>query len=75
MVSYRHINPSKQHPEIIRKIDKKLAQDITNPEEIKEEDKEFVSDFDYDRTEFPVQEINFSKVEIKNNILYQCVWL
>ena len=34
----RHINPSKEHPERIRKIDKKLVKHITNPEEIIDED-------------------------------------
>ena len=38
-----HINPSKQHPESIRKIDKKLVKHITNPEGIRDEDKEFIS--------------------------------
>ena len=59
----RHINPSKEHPERIRKIDKKLVKHITNPEEIKDEDKEFISDLNYDGTEFPVQEKDFSKIE------------
>ena len=52
----RHINPSKEHPERIRKIDKKLVKHITNPEEITEEDKEFICNLDYDEIEFPVQE-------------------
>ena len=30
----RHINPSKEHPERIRNIDKKLAKHIANPEKI-----------------------------------------
>ena len=64
----RHINPSKEHPERIRKIDKKLVKHITNPEEIKEEDKEFNSALDYDRIEFSVQEKDFSKIEVKNDI-------
>ena len=59
----RHINPSKEHPERIRKIDKKLVKHITNPEEIKDEDKEFISDLNYDGTEFPAQEKDFSKIE------------
>ena len=45
----RHINPSKEHPERIRKIDKKLFKHITKPEEITEEDKEFISDLDLAR--------------------------
>ena len=63
----RHINPSKEHPERIRKIDKKLVKHITNPEEITEEDKEFISDLDYDGIEFPMQEKDFNKIEVKNN--------
>ena len=42
----RHINPPKEHPERIRKIDKKLVKHITHLEKITEEDKEFISDFD-----------------------------
>ena len=64
----RHINPSKEHPERIRKIDKKLVKHITNPEEITQKDKEFISDLDYDGIEFPVQEKDFNKIEVKNNI-------
>ena len=64
----RHINPSKEHTERIRKIDKKLVKHITNPEEIREEDKEFISNLDYDGIEFPVQEKDFSKTEVKCNI-------
>ena len=64
----RHINPSKEHPERIRKIDKKLVKHITNPEKITEEDKELISDLDYDEIEFPVREKDFSKIEKKNNI-------
>ena len=47
----RHINPSEEHPERIRKTDKKIAEKL-----------------DYDRTEFPVQEKDFNKIEIMNNI-------
>ena len=47
---------------------KKLVKHITNQEEITEEDKEFISYFDYDEIEFPVEEKDFSKIEIKNNI-------
>ena len=61
----RHINPSKEHPERIRKIDKKLAKHITNPED---EDEWFISNLDYDGIEFPMQEKDFSKIEVKNNI-------
>ena len=52
----------------IRKIDKKLVKHITNPEEIREEDKEFISNLDYDGIEFPVQEKDFSEIEVKCNI-------
>ena len=64
----RHINPSKEHPERIRKIDKKLVKHITNPEEVRDKDNEFISHFDYDRMEFPVQKKYSSKIEVKNNI-------
>ena len=47
----RHINPSKEHPERIKKTDKKIAEKL-----------------DYDRIEFPVQEKDFGKIEVKNNI-------
>ena len=52
----------------IRKIDKKLVKHITNPEEITKEDKEFISNLHYNGIEFPVQEKDFSKIEVKNNI-------
>ena len=64
----RHINPSKEDPKRIRKIDKKLVKHITNPKEITQEDKELTSDLDYDGIEFPVQEKDFDKIEVKNNI-------
>ena len=64
----RHINPSKEHPERIRKVDKKLVKRIINPEEITQEDKELISDLDYNGIEFLVQEKDFSKTEVKNNI-------
>ena len=47
----RHINPSKEHPERIKKTDKKIAEKL-----------------DYDGIEFPMQEKDFSKIEVKNNI-------
>ena len=47
----RHINPSKEHPERIKKADKKIAEEL-----------------DYDGIEFPVQEKDFNKIEVKNNI-------
>ena len=46
-----HINPSKEHPEIILKTDKNIAEKL-----------------DYDGIEFPVQEKDFNKIEVKNNI-------
>ena len=50
----RHINPSKEHPGKIRKVDKKPVKHIANPEKITE-DKELISGLEYDETEFPVQ--------------------
>ena len=64
----RHINPSKEHPERIAKVDKKLVKDITNPEKFTQEDKELINDRDCDGMEFTVQEKDFSKIEVKNNI-------
>ena len=47
----RHINPSKEHPERIKKTDKKIAEKL-----------------DYDGIEFPVQEKDFSKIEVKSDV-------
>ena len=47
----RHINPSKEHPERIKKTDKKIAEKLN-----------------YDGIEFPLQEKDFSKIEVQNNI-------
>ena len=47
----RHINPSKEHQERIRKIHKEIAEKL-----------------DFNGIEFPVQERDFSKIEVKNNI-------
>ena len=47
----RHINPSNEHPEIIKKMTKKIVEELN-----------------YDGIEFPVQEKDFNKIEIKNNI-------
>ena len=47
----RHINPSKEHQERIKKANKKNAEKL-----------------DYDGIEFPVQEKDFNKIEVKNNI-------
>ena len=41
--------------ELQKKI-KKLVKDITNPEKITQEDKQYISDLDYDEIEFPVHE-------------------
>ena len=41
---------------------------MTNPEEITEENKKFISDLDDDGIDFPVQEKDFDKIEVKNNI-------
>ena len=60
--------PCQAYPERIRKVGKKLVKDITNPEKFTQEDKELISDLDYDGIEFPVQENDFSKIEVKNNI-------
>ena len=49
-------------------MDKRFVKHITNPKEITDEDKEFISDLDYDGIESPVQEKDFSKIEVKNNI-------
>ena len=54
----RHINPVKEHPERIKKNDKKIVKKL-----------------DFDEIEFPVQEKNFNKTEVKNNIcinLFDC---
>ena len=47
----RHINPLKEHPERILKIDKEIACNLN-----------------YDGIEFPVEEKDFKKIEIQNNI-------
>ena len=55
----RHINPSKEHSERIKKkTDKKIAEKL-----------------DYDGVEFPVREKDFSKIEKKEQYLHQCVGL
>ena len=61
------LNPLKEHPERIRKVDKKHFEHITNPKEIIQEDKELISNLGYDGIEFPVQGKDFSKIEVKNN--------
>ena len=68
-----HINLSKEHPERIRKTDKKLVKHITNPEEIIDEDKDFISNLDYDGIEFSVQEKDFSKIETKIIFALMCL--
>ena len=47
----RHINPLKEHPERITKIDKKIACSLN-----------------YDEIKFPVEEQDFKKIEVQNNI-------
>ena len=47
----RHINPVKDHPGIITKIDR-----------------DFANNLNYDGIEFPVQEKDFNKIEVQNNI-------
>ena len=42
-VMFRHINPVKEHPERIKKIDKKIACNLLN----------------YDKIKFPVKENDF----------------
>ena len=63
----RHIYPSKEHPERILKIDKKLVKHITDPEEVRDEDKEFICNLHYNELEFPMHEKHFGKTEGKNN--------
>ena len=41
-----------------------------HPERITKEDKQLISDLDYDEIEFPVQEKDFSKIEKKNQYLH-----
>ena len=48
----RHINPLKEHPEIMKKK--------------KKNDKKVVEKLNYDGIEFPVQEKDFNKIEVKN---------
>ena len=47
----RHINLVEQHPERIKKTDRRLA-----------------SNRNYEGIEFPVQEKDFNKIEVQNNI-------
>ena len=47
----KHINPAKEHPARIEKIDKQIPCNLN-----------------YDGIEFPVQEKDFNKIEIQNNI-------
>ena len=61
----RHINPSKEHPERIRKINKKLVKHITNAEEITEGDKEFINNIDYDGIEFPCKKKSLARLRWK----------
>ena len=47
----RHINPSKDHPGRMKKVDNKIAEKL-----------------DYDAIKFPVQEKDFDKIKVKNDI-------
>ena len=47
----RHINPLKEHPGRIARVDKEIAINLN-----------------YDGIEFPVQEKDFKKIEVQNNI-------
>ena len=47
----RHINPVKDHPGRITRIDRHFANNLN-----------------YDGIEFPVEEKDFSKIEVQNNI-------
>ena len=47
----RHINPLKEHPERIKKIDKEIACNLN-----------------YDGIEFPVEQKDFKKIEVQNDI-------
>ena len=69
----RHINPSQEHPERIRKIDEKLVKHVTNPEKITEEDKELISDLDYNGIEFPVKKKILAR--LKGKTIYALTWL
>ena len=42
--------------------------DNEHPERIKKTYKKIAEKLDYDRIEFPVQEKDFNKIEVKNNI-------
>ena len=62
MCGWGHINPSKERPERIRKIDKKLVKHIANPEKITQEDKEFISDLNCDEIEFPCKKKTLARL-------------
>ena len=48
----KHINPLKEHPERIKKFDKEIACNLLN----------------YNEIEFPVEEKDFKKIKVQNNI-------
>ena len=54
----RHINPLKEHPERILKIDKKIAEKR-----------------DYDGIDFPAEEKDFSKTEVKTIYALTCLFM
>ena len=62
------LNLQKNIQKELEKLIKKLVQDITNPEKNTQEDKELISDLDYDGIEFPVQQKNFYEIEVKTII-------
>ena len=48
----RHINPVKDHPKRITRIEKEIA-----------------SNLNYDEIKFPVEEKDFKKIKVQNNVL------
>ena len=46
----------------LQKLIKKLVKHITNPEEITEEDKEFISNTEYDGIEFPCKKKSLARL-------------
>ena len=58
----RHINPSKEHPERIRKIDEKLVKHISNLEKVTEKHKELLVILIMMELSFPC------KIEMENNL-------
>ena len=46
-----------------------------HPERIKNTDKKIAEKLDYDRNEFPMQEKDFSKIEVQNNVFSYGKWV